>query len=263
MILSTGFALLALQPAEAAAPPPPTDEIVVTGTRAAGEETQRAPLGSRIGRRKEVDPRGFVSQIASDTGVAGLSPTSGLDPFTGGARKITVKSCKADDARLSLAALCDLAAIQRKIEEGDDAGALVAIHRLGERGDVTPLDRFFAHRFHYQIAQAARDDTGRRDAIEAMLETGAMARPDELAARRTLAAMALARGDDDAAIVELERVTAIAPADVRSHANLGALYARNGMPGKARERMADAVKLTAAAGQPVPDAWRDYLAPPR
>lgn len=249
--------LLMLAQSAAASPPPPPADIIVTGTRV--RVPDKSPLGSRIGRANETDPRGFVPQIRSDTGVAGLGPTSGMDPFAGGTRKITTRSCKSSEARLSLAALCDLAAIQKKMAQGDRAGATGAIYRLVERPDVTAVDRFFAHRFQYQIAETAGDAQGRRDAIGAMLETGAMAPPDALAARRTLVAMALARGDDHAAIAELEQVTRIAPDDARSHANLAALYARAGLHEDARRHMSDAVKLSAAAGQAVPQAWRDYL----
>lgn len=258
MILFTGLALL-VQQAGTLPLPPPQDEIVVTGTRQ-NKDAEQAPLGSRITRAKEPDPRGFVSQIASDTGPAGMVPGSGMDPFAGGTRNVTVKTCKASDTRLSLAARCDLAAIQRKMKAGDQAGALAAIHRLSERADVTALDRFFARRFQYQIAEGANDQAGRREAIEAMLETGVMARADQRAARRTLVAMALRRGDDKAAIAELERLVLAVPDDSASQANLAALYARYGRHDDARAHMALAVAAVRARAGDVPQGWTDYLA---
>lgn len=258
MILLTVATLMSQAPV-AAPVPDPADPIVVTGKQRKKPQV-KPPLGSRIGRPAEPDPRGFVSQIATDSGVAGLVPGSGMDPFSGGTRKVTRKTCKADNPQLSAAALCDLAAIGRKIANGDKAGALAAIHRLCERADVTALDCLAARRFQYAMAQAAGDAGARRDAIEAMLETRALPAADQAAARRALVTMAVARGDDREAMAQLERITRDAPGDVSSQANLGALYARHGMHDRARARIADAVRFAAAAGRPVPQAWRDYLA---
>lgn len=255
MILSLSAALIAL--VDPVAAPPPPDEIVVTGNR--NPKPVRAPLGSRIGRAVEADPRGFLSQIASDTGPAGLTPGSGMDPFAGATRKRLVKSCRSDDPRLTPMALCGLVAIRRLVIAGDRVAAAAAVRRFDERPNVTAVDRLAAWRLDYQSAEQAGDAPARRNALEAMLRTGAMPVQDQLAARRTLVAGALRRGDDRAAIAELEQVARLAPSDVRSRANLAALYARGGMHDRARVYMAEAVALAAAEGQEVPEAWQSYL----
>lgn len=48
---------------------------------------------------------------------------------------------------------------------------------------------------------------------------------------------AVARGDDLRAEVELRRCLAIAPSDLEAHMNLGALYARRNMAGKAKRHL--------------------------
>lgn len=249
--------LVALAPQAVPRAAAAAEDIVVTGTRKA---ERRAPLGSRITRPKEVDPRGFVPQIASETGVAGLTPGSGMDPFTGGTRKISIKSCRASDERVSQGALCGLAAIQRRIAAGDHAGAIAAVDRFLQRRDLSRLDRFYAHRFAYGSALAVSDAAARARALEAMVATGLLQGADMLAARRTLVAMALSRGDEHGAVAELERVVALDAADARSRANFAALYVRQGLHNRARPHMAEAVKLATRAGEPVPEAWRAYLA---
>lgn len=91
MILS----LLLLVQAAPAGPPPttlprPSDEavpIVVIGDR-----PELVVVGSNIPRHLAEDPGATGGQIATNTGVAGLVPQSGMDPFAGGTRRITKRS---------------------------------------------------------------------------------------------------------------------------------------------------------------------------
>lgn len=253
--------LLMLAQSAAATPPPPPADIIVTGTRA--RVPDKAPLGSRIARPAEADPRGFVSQIASDTGVAGLDPGSGMDPFAGGTRRITVKSCRSSDKALSPAAMCALAAISRRLEGGDLAGARAAVGRFVERADIGPADRYAAWQFAYRAAAEAADERGRADALTAMLASEAMPTKDALAARRMLATLALRRGDEVAALAQYGEVARLVRGDTRSRANLAALHARSGRHGEARVWMAEAVRLAVEAGQAVPREWHEYLERPR
>lgn len=256
-LLLIGLAAVAAQaapankPAAEAAPP----DIVVTGTRA----PTRAPVGSRIDRAVEVDPRGFVSQVRTESHVMGMTPTSGMDPFAGATRRVEVKACKSSEPRLSKAALCDLAAIQRRIAAAEPDAAFAAIERFLERGDATPVDRFVARRYQYELAAGLGDTERREEALRGMTDTGELGGNDLSAARRSLAAMALARGDEATAIKELERVTGMEPTDGRSHANLAALYSRSGRMPEARSRMALAVASVRAQGQAVPQGWLDFL----
>ncbi len=130
----------------------PQSEIVVRGKKVAW----RAVLGSRLPRVIEPDPRGFVSQVASETGVAGLTPQSGMDPFAGGTRKVTVKTCKGSDSRMTLVALCDLALAQKGILDRDFGLARGAIDRVLTDPKSGQADKFFAHRFAFQIATLER-----------------------------------------------------------------------------------------------------------
>ncbi|MDP9414385.1 MAG: bacterial transcriptional activator domain-containing protein [Pseudomonadota bacterium] len=233
----------------------PQSEIVVRGK----EVARRAVLGSRLPRLIEPDPRGFVSQVASETGVAGLTPQSGMDPFAGGTRKVTVKTCKASDSRITLVALCDLALAQKGILDRDFDLARGAIDRVLTDPKSGQADKFFAHRFAFQIATLESDSKDQSDALAGMLASGLLSFEDRILARKTLASMAIARGDDAAAITELERLLAEAPNEAKAQANLSVLYARGGRHDRARPRIKTAVRLTAAAGQPVPKSWSDYL----
>lgn len=247
------------QPAMSADAVVPEPEITVTGKQA----EERTVSGSRVPRKVEPDPRGFVSQIASDTGVAGLVPQSGMDPFAGGTRKITAKNCKSSDSRMTIVALCDLALAQKGILEGDIGSARAAIDRVLSHSKSGAADRFFAHRFSFQIATIENDAQDRSDALKGMLESGLLSQGDRVLARKTLASIAIARGDDPAAISELEQLVAEAPNEANAQANLGALYARAGLHDRARARIKTAVRLTAATGRSVPKSWSDYLKGPR
>lgn len=231
-------------------------EIIVRGKRVA----RRAVLGSRLPRVIEPDPRGFVPQVASDTGVAGLTPDSGMDPFAGGTRKVTVKTCKSSDSRMTKVALCALALAQKAIGEGDFGSARGAIDRVLTNPNSGDADKFFAHRFAFEIATLESDSKDQSDALAGMLASGLLSPEDRILARKTIASLAIARGDDAAAISELERLLAEAPNDAKAQANLGVLYARGNRHDQARPRIETAVRLTAAAGQPVPQSWSDYLA---
>lgn len=249
----------AASPASSAeAAPSPADPIVVTGTPV--EKERRPVLGSRVPREREADPRGFVPQIASDTGFAGLTPGSGMDPFAGGENKVKVKSCKGSDRRMTAVALCVLALAQKRIVEGDLTAARSAIDRVLGNPNSSPADKFFAHRFSFQIASLENDDRDRSDALLGMLETGLLSAEDRVLARKTLASMALARGDQAAAIAQLERLVAEAPGEARAQANLAVLYAKSGLHDRARPHLQEAARLTAASGQSVPKSWIDYLA---
>ena len=232
----------------------PEGEIIVTGTKL----KRRVVVGSRLSRPVEPDPRGFVSQIASDTGVAGMTPGSGMDPFAGGTRSISTKSCKGSDARISQAVLCDLAHAQKAIAQGDLDRAGDAIERALSNAQ-SPADKFFAHRFAYQLATLQNDAGGRQDALRGMLASGSMSAEDRILAHKTLASYAIQEGDSAEAIEHLELVVLLAPGEVKAQANLGVLYHRAGQHERARERIATAVQLTSATGQKAPAEWLDYL----
>jgi len=182
-----------------------------------------------------------------------------MDPFAGGTRKVIVKSCKSSDARITIAALCDLALAQKRILEGNLTSARSAIDRVLINPKSAQADKFFAHRFAFQIAVKENDLEGRREALEGMLGSGLLSAQDRASARKTLASMALARGDKTTAISELERLLTETPNDAKAQGNLGALYANARSHDRARPHIEKAVQLTAALGQVVPRSWTDYL----
>lgn len=238
--------LLMMQSAEE---PPST--VTVTGTR----ERREATLGSRIGRARKDFGNG---QIATATGVAGLTPRSGMDPFAGPTKAIEVKECRGDKP-LTREALCALADAQNLIVKGDLDQARAVLFRIEDSPASGPPERLAAAQFIYRIAELKGDSALREEALEQMLDSAAMSGTDRLAALRTLVSLALKRQDQSAAIARLRRLLAEAPGDARSLANLAALHAGRGEHQHARPLMHAAVAASRASGETPPVGWTDYL----
>ncbi len=254
--------LLLLQAAPAGPPPTvlpvPSEEaapIVVTGDR-----PEQVVVGSRIPRRLGDDPGATGGQIATRTGVAGLVPGSGMDPFAGGTRRIIKRSCRADVEGLSKFALCGLARAQEALVKNDASGATAELTTLLADPALTAADRFFVHRLAWRMADDAGDRRGRTTALAGMVATELMRPEDEQLALKSLAAAALADGDRPAAIARLEALVALAPDEALAHGNLATLYSQAGRTKEARAQMADAVRLLTAAERPVPPGWAEYAA---
>lgn len=255
----TLWLILAVQ-AVSPVPPPaaPPEEVIVEGA----VRKKRAPLGSRVARPVESDHRGFVSQIASDTGVAGLTPGSGMDPFAGPTRKLEIRSCKAGEGRTGTSA-CSLAKAKTALDAGRTADALPWTDKVIADPSATGADRHDAWLLNYQAATIAKDAEGRRDALRGLLTTGLLTRDQHVGALQALAVLALGAGDRDEAVRRYAELVRAAPDNARARGNLGVLYAQTGVHDLARTHLGEAVRLTAASGQPVPQAWRDYLASQR
>ena len=272
------LSLLLAAPAAAAPDPPSSREddavdaegIVVTGVRPKRpknaeepySETKRVPLGSRIPRIPE---RRMFYSIASDTGLAGLiggGKDNNFDALGGSMAKTrvrVVKECKADREEVSEKTACALIRVAGHIESSEFDAAKAELAKLDGIRMLPSFDRYYAANYHYRLAAALKDDAGREVALKTMLASGRMPEADRPGALRTLVAMALARGDDQSAIAELERLIASVPDDARSQANLAALYARHGRLPQARSHMALAVASTKARGDAVPQGWIDFL----
>lgn len=212
-------------------------------------------MGSRIRRPREESGN---RQIAS-TNVAGLTPGSGMDPFAGPTKRITVKECRADWP-FSKATLCSLAEADNAIANGDHARARGLLFRIEEAPALSPAERLAAAQLAYRIAEIEEDALAREDALERMIASGAMSTSERLAGLRSLIALALKRGNEAAATSWLERLLADAPDDAQSLANLAALHARRGDHGRARSLMASAVETKRAKGESAPLSWTNYLA---
>lgn len=257
----TLWLILALTQAAQPAPKPgegAPEEVVIQGKA----QERKPPLGSRIARPAEPDYRGFVSQIASDTGVAGLGPGSGMDPFAGPTRKLKIRTCKAGEGRTGTIA-CHLAKAKGALDAGRAADALPWTDKVIADPTSTAEDRHDALLLNYQTATIGGDAEGRRDALRGLLTTGLLAPEQRRGARQALAVLALGAGDRDEAVLHYSELVREAPDNARAQGNLGVLYAQAGAHGLARTHLGEAVRLAELSGQAVPEGWRDYLANPR
>ncbi|MBA2771335.1 MAG: hypothetical protein H0U34_04870 [Sphingomonas sp.] len=250
-------------------PPLKADTIVVTGskdrTKGKVEEpystTPRVVTGSRIARIPS--GRRVFTTVATDTGLAGLiaDKDNNFDAAGGAAlnfRKKRVKECKADRHEVSEATACVLFDVTKAIEAGEYPVAASKLDELKSRA-LNGFERYYVAFYSYQLAEAQQDDGAREVALKAMLASGRMHEGEQLAAKKTLVALALKRGDSPAAIAALEELLAVQPGDARSHANLAALYERSGMRQKARTQMAAAVMAMQQSGRTPPSEWVTYL----
>jgi hypothetical protein len=233
-------------------------EIVVTGKQAKQEEV--VATGSRLKPAEPlVDYRGFVSQVATSTGVAGLTPQSGMDPFAGPTITRTVRSCRSSDKRLSQAAVCELAKAKAAIAKDDLTSAKQRLRRVLEGQVSNNADRFIAQRFQYELALKEADKEQQFEALSGMVQSNLLPQTDQVRALKTLASLALQDGENAVAISLLERVIRTAPSETKAYANLGALYAGAGAHDLAKARLLEAVRLTKLANLQVPQEWTAYL----
>lgn len=234
---------------------PDQAQITVTGNRE--ERPRYFGSGSRIAR-DEV-PRPF-SSIATQTGVNGLVPGSGMDPFAGATRTIRDLTCRSDDSRISPSVACRLVPIQQLIASGSYDQARALLDRLISSEDASDEERYIAARIWYQVGELSRDDGDRENALLAMLATASMPQNERIAALRTLVSMALRRGENEPVVPLLEQIVSIAPYDAQSRANLATLYAQNGRVEEAADLIGHAIALMRANGANVPNDWLRFAA---
>ena len=235
-------------PADSDEPAP----VVITGERV----PPTVVVGSRIARRLGEDPGANGGQIATNTSMAGLVPQSGMDPFAGGTRRIIKRSCRADVPGLSTFATCALARANEAVAKGDGAAASAEVERLLADEGLSPIDRFFAWRLAWQLADGDGDGAGRTRALTGLYDTGLMRPADAAPALKSLAAAAMAAGDRPAARALFTQLLALAPDEAVARGNLAVLTRQDGEVDAARALMARAVADLVAAGRDVPDGWR-------
>lgn len=241
------------QPTALPVPSPDGPVIVVTGDR-----TVSQPLGSRIARSQGEDPGANGGQIASRTSMAGLTPQSGMDPFAGGTKRITKRTCRSDVAGMSQHALCALGSAGAALARGDRLAARADVQQVLDDPASTDSDRFFAYRLAWQIAEGSGDDVARTDALRGLVETGLLAPSEQVPALKSLAAAALASGDRATAIARLESLLALVPDQAIARGNLGVLYQQDGRIEEARALMVVAVQTLVAHGEEVPEGWAQF-----
>lgn len=249
----TGMFLLGLTALQQAAVAPdqgPSElpAIVVEGEAAPEPE---AVLGSRVARPREDFGNG---QIATATGVAGLGPGSGMDPFAGRASRLVQRECRSDPP-LAEEIACAFGEAQKAFEAGDYGVARAAIDRLLSRPALGDEGRYLAYRAAFALALRDGDARDRVEALEGMLATEAMPTSERAPALRSLASLALDAGDRTGAAVWFERAAAADPRDARTLGNLAALYAEAGRGEEALALIGRAITLVRAAGEAVPPGW--------
>lgn len=231
--------------------------IIVSGTRPNGEDEEATVIvGSRIARKPILAP-GF---IASNTPVAALSATSGVDPLSveNRIRKRKVTSCISDNPAIGKQAACllidaEAALLREEVSTG------ISIYRfLNSSTEFSPSERLAAAQKLFAVGQASADANLREEALIRMLSSGAMAADEAQHARRSLVTFALQREDIQLAIARLQEVVALDAGDAQSLANLAILLRQNNQAG-ASEYMLRAVSLKRERGDTIPNGWEQFL----
>ena len=231
-------------PHEAAAP------IVVQGEAA---EKKEVLVGSRIPQRA-IFTDGIV---ATSLGTRGLVPQSGMDQ---GANVRTIKraECKSDSPAIGKAAACLLIEAKTAIEVENFAEADSVLSYLALSDDFTPQERLAGAQWRYRLAGEQGDAYNREDALEQMVETGAMNPAQEAQARRSLATMAQRDGRQLTAQQRLLALDAIGQAQTQDLANLAILTRALKLP-DAEAYMIRAIAKREEGGGKAPKGWRDFV----
>jgi len=229
--------------------------IIVTGERA--EERPSQQTGSRVARK----PRFTNENIRSSTGIAGLTPGSGMRPLSGRnpVFKKRITKCVSDTEGLSERATCLLVKAKQTIADGETALGADTYRYVASSDEFSAEDRLAGGQLLYALGEEFGDDALREEALIRLLEADALPASQAKPARRTLVSMALKRKDKALAIDRLEDVAATDPTDAKSLANLAILLRAEGRDG-ADARMAEAIIAREAKGLKAPKAWRDFVA---
>ena len=259
-LASTGLQTGAVGSPEATTTTPPPEElaqqvpIIVEGSREVPQS--RVQTGSRIrgeNRRRETG-------ISTNTGIAGLSPGSGMEPLhpSNPVRKRITTTCVSDNSDVGERASCLLLQAQEDVAAGDTSTAADIYRFLVSSEEFTQEERFFGGIQLHNLAEEIGDEGMREEAIIRLLASGTLPEERAPSARRNLAQMAMARGDMTLAIERLEEHVSISNDDAVSFANL-AILRRDAGRKDAATPMQRAIELTEARGENVPQSWRDFV----
>ncbi len=239
----------------AEAPVEAVNIIIVVGER--GEEQRRIIVGSRIPRA----PLFTDLSMATNTGLQGLTPGSGMDGASGNfVRTISKKSCTSDDPGIGQSAACFMAGALKAEGEGDVRFAFAALNSMALADNFTAHERLAAARHFYRIAEKTGDPETRLAGLALMIGIGGLPFSEELAIRRTMIAIALKADNHERARELLGELVERDPTDARSFANL-AILQRDARIKDATATMARAIAAREAGGDDVPQGWRDFLRP--
>lgn len=221
------------------------------------EEPDRVILGSRI-------PRGSFytnGNVATSTGIGGLAPGAGLEPFAGTNRvsKRITSTCVSDNDAVSERGACLLLEAESAIAEYDMTAAADIYRYLLGSDDFSATERLEGGRGLFAIATATDDTVLREEALIRLVESGLLDETQQASARRNLVSLALQRGDIDLGFARLEQHVTLAPDDAQSLANLAIMRRTHGRDG-AVSTMQQAIAAREAEGGAVPQGWRDLAA---
>mgnify|MGYP001233840201 CR=1 FL=1 len=229
--------------------------IIVEGDR--GEVPDSVILGSRIPRRS------FYTNgnVATSTGIAGLTPGAGLEPFAGTNRvgKRITSTCISDNEAIGERAACLLLEGQSAFDAADYIGAADIYRYLLGSDDFAPAERLEGGRRLIDVASVTEDMALREEALIRLVNTDLLDPMQRGSVRRNLVDLALRRNATDLAIARLEEYVAIVPDDAQALANLAVLRRNHGRDG-AETAMQQAIAVREAAGGEVPQGWRDLAA---
>jgi len=232
--------------------------IIVSGEREGSAEGQRTVVvGSRIARQ----PILAAGAIASNTPVAALSVTSGVDPLSVQNRvnKRKVSQCRSDDPAIGKEAACLLVDAETALQRNDSTSAISFYRHLNASSQFSAVERLVAAEKLFALGQTTADAGLREEALLRMLSTTALPEVEAQSARRSLVNLALDRGNAALAITRLREVVAQDANDAQSMANLAILLRQENLEG-ASESMMQAIQIKKVRGEPIPAGWADFVA---
>lgn len=252
------------------AQPPAAAQVVLAAEEAEPDEIVRAPeqviivqgeterreviVGSRVPKRQLIQD----GPIATSTGVAGLVPGSGMDPFAGGTRTLRTKSCVSSVAAIRKPAACLILSTDEALADGDPQAALGLLRAMINDDTFNGQERLAAAQRLFAIGEQLQDAGLREQSLVRMLETGLLAEPEAISAHRSLVAIAIAGSKPDVAIARLISMLRITPGRAQDWVNLAVLQKAAGEPAS-RVSMQRAIDLQQAAGRAVAPGWRSFL----
>ncbi|MEP3420887.1 MAG: peptidylprolyl isomerase [Erythrobacter sp.] len=237
-------------PEEAASQTP----IIVEGSTSDPEI--RAQTGSRI----PGEPLYRDINVATSTGIAGLTPGSGISPFHGAnpVHKRITSTCVSDNDAVGERASCLLIQGRDAVAEDDIVAATDIYRFLASNDEFGPEERLAGGTELYNLAGAIGDAALREEALIRLMESGALEEAQERGAMRTLIDMAIARNANALAIARLQEFVSTGEVRPEDFANLAILTRDAGQSG-AKDAMQRAIDLQRDLDQPVDQGWLDFV----
>ena len=227
--------------------------IIVEGTR--DEPARRSQTGTRI----PGEPMFKDLTVATSTGVAGLTPGSGMTPYGDRVIKRITKTCVSDTKGVGERASCLLLKADTARSQNDISAAIDIYRYLVSSNEFGAAERLAGGTELYNLAQSTGGEALREEALIRLVDSEVLSEAQKAGARRTLVDIALKRDDKPLALKRLEQLVADENADPQSLANLAILRNEQGVLG-ASTMMGRAIAVTEAAGGEVPQSWHDFVA---